>query len=188
MDHFVCLFPDKNHIDSDSAITKKRELKYVGTLNACIDSRYREKDFQISYVLLRDGELSKYILRKDSDEIIFSSMSLKDTARMYDEKKDYHISTEEILSKLKPAPINKLIVGGFYLTDCVDRFAKDAYILGLDVLVDEDITDMLPAMMDSYDFKISEYPNYNPMRAGPDMCHRIIEKRKDKPWLWQFKF
>ncbi len=190
MNHFVFLFPDENHIEWDSALANCDEAlrqKYIHTLNTCIDSRYRQSGFKINYVLLRDETVSSYVWLRDSDSVLFSSMSLSDMTAQHEKKKDYHIDTTEILSKLIPTPIQKLVVGGFYFDDCVDRFAKDAYAVGLDVLVDEDLTDMLPTMMLDENFKINSYPNYNPMRCGEEMCRRIIEYRKNKPWLWPFE-
>ncbi|MGV8141197.1 MAG: hypothetical protein ACP5NW_02010 [Candidatus Woesearchaeota archaeon] len=189
MNHFVFLFPDRNHIDFDSALEGSdidRQMRYLHTLNACIDSRYRKKGFKINHVLFKDEELSRYIKKNDSDTILFSDMSLDDMKKRYSEKHDYHIDTHEILSRLTPAPIDRLIVGGFFLTDCVDKFARDAYHDGLDVLVDEDLTDMLLTTMDRPGFRIGRYPNYNPLNLSQEMRTMMSNNRKDKPWLWQF--
>ena len=41
-----------------------------------------------------------------------------------------------------PQPVGKLVIGGFHLWDCVDKIAVWAYHQGVDVMVDEDLTEL----------------------------------------------
>jgi len=195
MDHFVFLFPDTNHIDNSPQIKffenyyPANYARYCDVLNQCIDLRYRKNNFAITYVLLKDESLSKILRVYSSDNLIQLNASMKDMqAKVSENNSDYYVDSNTILSKLTSKPIDKLVVGGFIVTDCVDKFAQDAYNLGLDILVDEDITDMLSSAMNLPNFKAGDFPNYNPMRLGPEVCELFLQERKNKPWLWQFYF
>ncbi len=49
---------------------------------------------------------------------------------------------ESDILALCPKPIDELVVGGLHLWDCVDKTAKHAYQQGIDVSVDEDLTQL----------------------------------------------
>lgn len=49
---------------------------------------------------------------------------------------------EDKILKLCPEPVEKLVVGGFHLWDCVDKTARYAYNQGINVSVDEDLTEL----------------------------------------------
>jgi len=49
---------------------------------------------------------------------------------------------ESTILSFCPQPAEKLVVGGFHLWDCVNKAAKHAYEQGIDVEVDEDLTEL----------------------------------------------
>jgi hypothetical protein len=55
--------------------------------------------------------------------------------------------------------------------DCVEKLAKTAYEKGIDVLVDEDLTEFFSERLKDPNFKIDKYPTYNP-REGGDFCFK----------------
>ncbi|MGM5488181.1 MAG: hypothetical protein ACQESG_04495 [Nanobdellota archaeon] len=76
-----------------------------------------------------------------------------------------------------------LRLGGFHLWDCVERVAKRAYNRGLDVLVDEDLTELFTSRMQLPEFRTDRYPCY---RAPEHPYYQeFLHQRKGKPWLWQ---
>jgi hypothetical protein len=189
MDHFVFLFPDTKHVNTLWKPCGKQVREINSKLfNACIDKRYRKNGYKINFVLFKHSHLSNFFHYEKSDAIIKANISARRMVGLYENGEDYHIEADKIISQLKPSPINRLVVGGYTLTDCVDRFAEDTYNLGLDVLVDEDLTDVFLRMKHSGNFKVDNYPSYNPMSLGSHLCMRYLENRKDKPWLWQFYF
>lgn len=78
---------------------------------------------------------------------------------------------------------------GFYRDSHVEDVAKAAYERGLDVLVDKDMTEMLPLLLKRKIFRPSTYPSLKPERffeGEPEALARFLHRRKNEPWLWQF--
>lgn len=69
--------------------------------------------------------------------------------------------------------------------DCVEKLAKRAYEKGLDVLVDEDLTEFFSWRLRDPNFRVDKYSTYNPKKDGPVFFKNFMEARKQKPWLWQ---
>lgn len=93
---------------------------------------------------------------------------------------------------LLPGPIESCIIGGFHLTDCVDKLAEAASILGLLPKVDDDLTDLffnlkyqkggVPVKADdSFNSKARIFDGV-PMKD----LREIKERRKGKPWFTQY--
>ncbi len=90
-----------------------------------------------------------------------------------------------IINRLKP--VNRLVIAGFHRESCVEKVAMQAHKEGLDVLVDEDLTELFPWRILLYpEFKTGIYPSVNPYKSMPDhMAQKSMEARTGKPWLWQ---
>jgi hypothetical protein len=185
MEHFVFLFPEVDILEHQLERMHEpgfREL-YKTKLNACIDARYRQKGFQISYAILKKSPISDLVEIRDSDQIIEFSMDSK-THRTEKPNGEYdYPDFNEVLYNLKSP--TKLRIGGFHIWDCVDKLAKLSYEKGLDTLVDEDLTDLLIwRLLTNKDFEVSSYPSFNP-REIPDFFEDFMEARKKRPWLHQ---
>jgi len=190
MDHFVFLFPDKRHVYADNALAHMDTcgiLEYFQQFNECIQKRYSDKNFQINHVLMRGDRICDKIYRRKDDSILFADISYNDMLTFYKTNKNYHIDTKNILSQLS-GNIDRLVVGGYLLSDCVEKFAEDSFDLGLDVLVDEDLTDLFSRFRKSRNFKTNDYPTFNLASLGYYAINDYLEYRKDKPWLWQTFF
>jgi hypothetical protein len=82
--------------------------------------------------------------------------------------------------------IEHLRVAGFHIWDCVEKFAKEAHGSGVDVLIDEDLTEFLTSRIRSKKgFKRAVYPSYNPRLYGRNSFNQFMRARRGKPWFWQ---
>ena len=71
------------------------------------------------------------------------------------------------------------------MKSCVERLARRAYEKGINILVDEDLTEFFIGRFQNSNFKINHYPTYNPREQIPHLFKSFIKDRKGKPWLWQ---
>lgn len=103
---------------------------------------------------------------------------------------------ESNILALCPKPIDKLVIGGFHLWDCVDKTAKYAYRRGINVSVDEDLTELFfyqvknskgdPFLRIPISKKKSlEITRKQLNRAGSGLLEYTREARIKRPWLIQ---
>ena len=87
-------------------------------------------------------------------------------------------------------PTDRLVVSGFHAWDCVEKFARYSYKKGVDVLVDEDLTEFFPSLFLEDEFSHDSYPSSNIMKymkkypENVDINEFFAKARKNKPWLW----
>lgn len=158
----------------------------------------RYSDFQLVYIMFsEDGnpenpdmsQLWEGISIREQDIVGACGISFKEHC----EKKIYP-DPKKIIS-FCPRPIDKLIVAGFHFWDCVEKVAKYAHEQGIDVLVDDDLTEFfffsiqgpkglplssrIPSSLEKSRIKqrrkLSE--------SGTVLLERVREARKGKPWL-----
>ena len=141
-------------------------------LNDTINQRYREKGYQIVYALYPDKDL--YGLKKSAKDLIVYTDILFSEASAYDEngvKKNNFIPkypNEKLLLEQLGA-IDKLVVGGYHVMDCVKRVAEVALSLGIDTLVDLDLTDLFFNVYKQKDY--FDIKNYSPERFKINMIN-----------------
>ncbi len=180
MKKFVFLYPIKEYIDFEIKNSFRRIENlpevYKKNLNKCIDLRYRKKDFGINYVVFKNSLVSEIIDLREDDKIISAEIDYKT------HKKWIYPNPDFVIDKLgKP---EELIVSGFHMWDCVEKFAKRAFERGIKTLVDEDLTEFFVSRIAREDFKFEEYPNFNPRNKEKFFFESFMEARKGKPWLW----
>lgn len=152
--------------------------KYITLLNRCIEQRYRQNGFQINYLVFDDTPVSAVILQKPEDVKIKAGI----TAEEHFELKIYP-DEKGIIERIMPA--KRLVIAGFHLWDCVDKAAESAYRRGIDVEVDEDLTETFPGMINNTlcrRFRTDRYPNYFPRGSEK---RAFFEARREKPWMRQ---
>lgn len=169
-------FEVKNHGWSEKGGVDAFRKKYSDVLNRCIDQRYRQKGFGINYAIFDDCVVSKVINLRPGDKIIKVGIDFK----IHTAEKAYP-NQEYILNQLNKISIIR--IAGFHMWDCVEKMAKCAYGKGLNVLVDEDLTEFFSGRLNDKDFRIDKYPTYKPRRHG--MFKYFMEAREQRPWLWQ---
>lgn len=156
---------------------------YSEKLNACIDERYRKNGFEIVYARFSDQEISDVINLHPTDRVIKVGMSSTTHTTKLENGTFVYPDNDFILNQL--FPVSHLRVAGFHMWDCVEKLAKRAYERGINVLVDEDLTEFFGARIFDEEFKIGEFPTYNPRKNGNFSFEMFLNARKDKPWLWQ---
>ncbi len=186
MKHFVFLYPIpeiidfeiENHGWSEEGGADAFKQKYKSLLNRCIDVRYRQKGFDINYVIFDGSSVSDVIELRETDRIIKVGLDFKTHTT-----KHLYPDPDFILDQLGDVKIIR--IAGFHLWDCVEKLARRAYERELDTLVDEDLTELFASRIKDPDFRIDKYPTYNPRKYGDSMFEIFMEARRNKPWLWQ---
>jgi len=191
---FIFLYPIPEIIDFELSKylygkPNKDELKgkYQATLNKCIDARYRQNGFGINYAVFNGSAVSDVIELQPLDRIIEVGLDFKAHTTKQPSGKYPYPDESDILKKL--GDVNTLRIGGFHMCDCVEKLAEKAYEKGLNVLVDEDLTEYFPMRMNDSDFRIDKYivrDLKNCQRDLSDVLSEIsLKARKGKPWLCQ---
>ena len=156
---------------------------YRRKLNECINLRYRNTGFDIVYVLLDGEPLSDIIEPHAEDRAIYVGMdATTHRTKMADVTYPYP-NQDYILNQL--GLTNHLRIGGFHVWDCVEKLAKRAHERRIDVLVDEDLTDLFVISMKKREFDPSRYPSINPRLEGEEYFENYMGCRRGVPWLWQ---
>ena len=191
MKEFAFLYPIPEYIDfemenhgwrkesGDDSLKKE----FVDTLNKCIDLRYRRNGFGINYIIFDNHPISEVVNVQISDGIIEAGIDYKTHTTKQPDGTFLYPNQDNILDKLPKT--KTLTIAGFHLWDCVEKLAKRAYERELDVLVDEDLTELFGGKINSPDFIIDKYPSFNPREYGEFMFKHFMEVRKNRPWLWQ---
>ena len=95
-----------------------------------------------------------------------------------------------------PEPIEKLVIGGFHFWDCVNKLARYAHRCGIDVSVDEDLTEFFffgardkqgrPCLRTPVSIEESIEMTRNRLQeAGKDYLKGARRARRGKPWMFQ---
>ena len=149
------LFVDDHNYDEWNI---KRPLPVI---DECIQKRYRDNDYEIVFVLYPDKQLFG-LTKKEDDKIIYTDILFSE-ASAYDEngkvKENFtpkYPNELEIIKQL--GTIDELVVGGYHANDCVKRVAEVANELGIDTLIDLDLTDFFFNLYRKEDyFRVGEY-------------------------------
>ncbi len=156
--------------------------KYFRVFNKCINERYREKDFQINWVSLNNVPVSQYVETFSKDKIILSGVSYKGKNEL-----SGYPNFSKLINEI--GDCGHLRVGGHMVWDCVSKFAEEAHERGLDVLIDEDLTDFFNSRIKIPSFRTNVYPSINFKEMYSKVAGRGFEdfmrSRKGKPWFYQ---
>lgn len=146
----------------------------LAILNECIQKRYREKGYQVIFVLYPDKSLYG-IIPQPNDRIIYTDIKFTEASGIDEngKKKESFISKypseKYLLEQL--GNIDDLVVGGYHAQDCVRRVCEYALDCGINSIVDLDMTDFFFHLYKNVDyFKIEEY---NPTRYKDYMINKM---------------
>jgi len=158
-----------------------------------IDKRYRKNGWKINWLMFSDekdeskpdmSRTSKYFKTHKEDRILVAGMGF-----------DKHIKTEKYPDEnfiLEQIPIpDKLIIGGFHATSCINKLAAAAYKKGIDVWVDEDVTELFfttTGLLGVIPIKRKKSRMKELLELGtltPATVEFMKRDRKKKPWFEQ---
>ena len=195
---FLYLYPIKEFtnmflLSDDKLYDEWNVGRPLPILNETIDKRYRQKGYQIVFVLYPDKELYG-IEQKNGDRIIYTDIPFSE-ASAYDEngneKQNFipkYPNEKFLVDQL--GSVDELVVGGYHAMDCVKRVAEFALQSGINTLVDLDLTDLFFNVYKEKEFFDME--NYSPetfkknmiARRGnywPDYQEELFNKNYDSP-------
>lgn len=173
---FLYLYPIKEYTSSflfpDDKLYDEWKLKRpLPILNECIQKRYRDNGYQVVYVLYPDKDIFGIIPKKE-DKIIYTDVLFSENSEVDEKgykKKDFipkYPNEQLIISQL--GNIDELVVGGYHDRDCVKRVAEVAFNLGIQTLIDLDMTDLFFSLYRKEDYFNIE--QYNPQKYKEYMC------------------
>ncbi|MBU2632335.1 cysteine hydrolase [Patescibacteria group bacterium] len=191
MKEFVFLYPIPEYIDHEvknhgwfeKGGTEVYREKYKGTLNECINLQYRKKGFGINYVIFDGHAISDTVDVQPPDRIIEAGMDFETHTTKQSNGEFLYPDPDHILNQI--SEIKTVRIAGFHLWDCVERLARRAHERGLDVLVDEDLTELFGGMLKQPGFTIDKFPSFDPRTLGDSLYQSFITARREGPWLWQ---
>lgn len=193
MAQFTYLYPIEEYFNSeierrecDSWFKPRDNLPfsqtYFNTLNAAIFLRYRQNNFGVNWVTFDDRGIHPEIDVRNGDKIIKVGMDFITHTTEREDGTHPYPDNGFILDQI---PEENLVVSGFHMWDCVEKLAKTAHERGLDVLVDEDLTEFFGTRIIQHNnFDISKYPSINPEEEGISLIY-FMRAREGKSWLHQ---
>ena len=159
---------------------------YSDRLNQCIDQRYRRNGFSIDYAIFDNSSVSDVILLQPRDRVISVGMDAVTHRTQRDDGTFTYPDNDYILNQV--GNIETLRVAGFHLWDCVQRLSRRAYERSINVLVDEELTELFGGFLDKPEFRLDVFPGINPASTmSTSMFESLIENRQDKPWMYQWQ-
>ena len=170
---------------------QEAKTKISRYFNACIEARYIRTGFSIYFALFDGHQIWSGIQQQPNDTSLYVGMTFSAFQTKKADGTFLYPSEDYILDQL-PYSTGKvtLRIAGFHASDCVERVARRAYERGLEVLVDEDLTEHLPFCIEKPGFRIDRFPSIPLIHLtapSPNIQAEIIATRKEKPWLAQWE-
>lgn len=162
---FLYLYPIKEYTEmflfDDETYDEWNVKRPLPILNDCIEKRYRNNGYEVVFALYPDKDIFGINI-KPEDRIIYTDVLFKE-ASAFDEnkniKKDFipkYPNEQLLLNQL--GDVDKLVVGGYHAQDCVKRLGEAALDIGIDTIIDLDMTDFFFHLYKQEEyFKIEEY-------------------------------
>lgn len=166
---FLYLYPIKEYASmflfhDDNLYDEWNVKRPLPILNECIQKRYRDNGYQVVFALYPDKEISG-VIPKQEDRIIYTDILFSENSAVDENgktKKDFtpKYPNEQLLIK-QLGDIEELVIGGYHFSDCVKRVGEIALAMGINTIVDLDLTDLFFNLYRQEDyFNIEEYnPN-----------------------------
>lgn len=183
---FIYLYPIKEYTEMFLSSTEKNTKIPLSILDECIDKRYRENGYQVIFALYPDKNIFG-ITRKPEDKIIYTDVLFEEASAIDSNgqlKKNFKPKLPNDIALLRKIGfVDKLVIGGYHNNSCVERLGETALSLGIDTLIDVDMTDLFFNLHKQKDyFKIEEYKperyqNYilsQKTRYGEDFIKRLL--------------
>jgi len=182
---FLYLYPIKEYtkmfLFQDDKLYDEWNIKRpLPILNECIQRRYRDKGYQIVFVLYPDRNIFGIIPQKE-DKIILTDVTFDEASACYSDgtkKKNFvprYPNEHLLLNQL--SNIDELVIGGYHFSDCVKRVGETALNMGIDTTIDLDLTDLFYSLYryEEY-FQIEQYDS----KRYKEYWERKLEKQGEK--------
>lgn len=166
---------------------KPSDHSHMGRL---IDHRYRKEGYGINWLMFGKKEdlaqpqflgLSKHVGAREDDKYFSCGFTFREHIK---ERK--YADPDYVLGQIiNPDP---LVIGGFCLPDCVDKMAKASYSKGLEVRVDDDLTEMFFPKSSLHgeiplDISPLDLSNFSDFLRSRETINRAV-----RPWLsWRLR-
>lgn len=190
---FLYLYPIKEYTSmflyhDDKLYDEWNVKRPLPVLNECIQKRYRDNGYQVVYVLYPDKDIFGIIPKKE-DRIIYTDILFSENSAVDENgntKKDFipKYPNEQLLIK-QLGDIEELVIGGYHFSDCVKRVGETALNMGINTVIDLDLTDLFFNL-----YKQEEYFNlkeYNPEKFKRQMMKYDLRYGEEVA-LEQFNF
>ena len=171
---FLCMYPIdefiKPFIVEDEGYYASIGTKHPMPLfNQAIEKRYREKGYEVVYATFRYKPLYKGIEQKPGDSIIYADVFFNEFVA-FNPTPDFtpkYPDNQKLLEQI--GPMDELVVGGFHVTDCVEKMALTASQNNIKVSIDPEMSDLF---FTNYDEDYFQIDNYNPEAFKERMINR----------------
>jgi hypothetical protein len=124
-----------------------------------INRRYREKGYEINYLIFPDKDLA-YLDVYSSDKVILTDITYGEHINSIGKDEhgnDIYIYPSNNYIQSQLGEVDELIICGFHASDCVKRIAEYFCLKGINVLVDVELTDLFRYHCKSPYFKEDKY-------------------------------
>lgn len=199
MKSLLILYPIQPYADSliGNEELPAVKIKFAQIYQDLIEKRY--PDYRKIYVLFSTSDNSENAdLSQLWQGLLLNGTDIIGSCGITFERhcKDYLYPKQKRIIDLCPQPVDELVIGGFHLWDCVDKTAKWAHRHGINVLVDEDLTELFfYSSRDSRGQPVSKIPvskeeslkqeRKELIEAGDHFLEYANNERKKRPWMNQ---
>lgn len=160
---FMYLYPIKEYTSiflyHDRLYEDENIKRPLPILNECIQKRYRDKGYQIVYVLYKDKEIFG-IDYKEGDKIIYTDIEFTENSGLDENGKEKinfvpkYPNEKSIIKAL--GNVDELVIGGYHYSDCVKRIGEISLSYGIDTIIDLDLTELFFSLYRKEEYFIIE--------------------------------
>ncbi len=193
MKYVILLYPTKLYIGDLTKQWNEVEVQKTMDLYDRISKERHSKHKRVIVLFGKEGNLSEpdrsqlwpTIKERPTDIVLSCGISFEDHC-----SRSIYPDPLEILVSLDDP--ESVVIGGFHMWDCVEKFAKTSYDLGISTIVEEDLTELFfnrSYQKGGIPVELSNSNNYKKRRfngMSPDLIRSVQEARSEKPWLSQY--
>ena len=153
-------------------------------LNEAIEKRYRDKGYQVVYILYPDKEIFGITPKKD-DKVIFTDITFKEATSSTDltiEEEVKYPNEQLLINQL--GEVDELVIGGYHAQDCVKRVGEKALQNSINTLIDLDLTDLFFTLYRHEEYDPERFRNFmikKSSRYGEDFAIELFNRNYQSP-------
>ena len=167
---------------NDELYDKWNVKRPLPILNECIQKRYRDNCYQVVFALYHDKNIFGITLQPQ-DKIIYTDVTFDEASAYYsngNQKENFipKYSNEQLLLK-QLGNVDKLVIGGYHFNDCVKRVGEVAWNMGINTIIDLDLTDLFFSLYRHNEyFQIEQYDSKRYKEYWQQKLEQEGEKRE----------